>query len=164
DSLSGRVRQHLRQLYGIGNLRRQTAARLLRCLSGDPSPTLHALLSCAHQMRVSPVRNYGHNSVDTRLGRLFDRPFHAIKLENCQPERDTSVDVGLNALEFVRKAEHDLLLGHTLDPAQINPVSGDDFKLLPYTSAKYTSQVFGILPVKKSLIAFNFVRDPAASG
>ena len=114
-------------------------------------------------MRITPLCNQRHNSIHAQLSCLFDYPLHAIKFEHCQPECNTALRFRLDTLQFLRQLEYNFLLGYLLNPAQKDGAFCNDFKLLPDACAKHLCQVFGVLPVQKSLIALNSVRDPAAS-
>src|SRR5207248_9847958 len=86
-----------------------------------------------------------------------------IKFEDRQPKCNAALRLRLDALKFLRQLEYNFSLGYLLNSSQINAVFCNDFKLLPNACAKHLCQMFGILRVQKSLLAFNFVRDPAAS-
>src|SRR5262249_42731639 len=114
-----------------------TASRLLRCLPCNSPPSLCALLSRSHQMRVAPLRNHGHNPINTQFSCLLDRPLHAVEFENCQPERHTAFSFRLDALKLMRQLEYDLWLGYLVNPAKVEAVLRHNFKLLACTGTKH---------------------------
>ena len=71
-----------------GNLRRRGAARLFRSLPGDALPALDSFRRGGSQMRIRTARDHRHNPRDAQLRALFDRPLHAVELEDGENQGD----------------------------------------------------------------------------
>src|SRR5215831_233681 len=75
-------RERIFQLYGIVDLGNRSSAGLFRRLRSDSTPAIHSLQGSLGQMSFGATSDDWSDSRNAKLRALFNRPLHAIELEN----------------------------------------------------------------------------------
>jgi hypothetical protein len=86
-------------------------------------------------MSLSPSRNYWNDARRSQFRAFFDRPLHAIELEDRKNERDLNSNRTGN---LGAKFEFNSLGCDVRDASQANYVAAGDIEFLADSGAKYT--------------------------
>jgi hypothetical protein len=112
-------------------------------------------------VRISSPGDDGDNSSHSELRAFFNRPLHAVELEDRQQQHES--DCSRFCRNLCAEFEIDKAICQRDDYASADDPVGDDIELLPDPGAQDANQVVGVSACERSPIARDLIGDPSAT-
>src|SRR5215831_10188191 len=113
-------------------------------------------------MGISAAGDQWNDSSHTKFCALFNRPFHAIKLEDGKQQ--AQLESGGLCWNFLAEVEFNPAISDGGDPAVMHGRIRNDVKFLSDASAEDANEMVGMSPCEHSSVAQDLICDPSAAG
>ena len=113
-------------------------------------------------MRIRSPGDDGDNSSHSEFRAFFNRPFHAVELEDRQQQRE--LDCSWSCRNLLAEFKIDKAISYRDHYTSADHSVGDNIELLPDACAEDANQVAGVSAGEGSSVARDLISDPSATG